>query len=85
MDDQRWNAFAVNQDGTIQWAPELGELVTDTTRDQVGKVAGWDGQEVALRPLDGGKRWYTTTYRRANDNERLRARVALYNRERRGW
>ncbi|WP_240351619.1 hypothetical protein [Streptomyces olivoreticuli] len=83
MDDQHRTAFAVNQHGTAQWAPGLGELVTDPARDQVGKVIGWDGRKVTLRPLDGGDPWHTTTYRRATDNERLRARVTLLNRARR--
>ncbi|MEU5429007.1 hypothetical protein AB0H73_25920 [Streptomyces olivoreticuli] len=83
MDDQRRTAFVVNQGGTAKWALGPGELITDTASDRVGRVVGWNGEEVAIAPLDGGEPWHTTTYRRANDIERLRARVALLNRERR--
>ncbi|GAA3085699.1 hypothetical protein GCM10020000_85180 [Streptomyces olivoverticillatus] len=76
-------SFVVNGSGTTKWVPELDELVIDTTRDQVGQTIGWDGQEVTLRPLNGGDSWHTTTYRRANNTERLRARITLLNRERR--
>lgn len=85
MGDQQRSAFVANQGETTQWTPGLGELVTDTTRDQAGKAIGWDGEEVTLRPLDGGQPWHTSTYRRATNTERLRARVVMYNRERCGW
>ncbi|MFC5723229.1 hypothetical protein ACFP1Z_23955 [Streptomyces gamaensis] len=87
-------AFIVNRDGTAErnahesdgmpkWAPEPGELVTDTSRDRVGKAIGWDGHEVTIRPLDGGEPWHTSSYRPANAQDRLRARVVVLNRERR--
>lgn len=76
--------FVVSRSGTVKWSPKIGDLVTDTSRDRVGKVVGSDGDTVSIAPLDGGETWRTTTYRPANGNDRLRARVALINRERRG-
>ncbi|MEV4438797.1 hypothetical protein AB0K09_07205 [Streptomyces sp. NPDC049577] len=83
-------AFVVDPAGTAAWSPRPGDLVTDTSRDRIGKAVGWDGAEVIIAPLDGGAAWNTGTYRPANDHERLRARVILLNREHgrsglRGW
>ncbi|MEH6373611.1 hypothetical protein V7793_04500 [Streptomyces sp. KLMMK] len=76
--------FVVTCHGTTRWSPNIGDLVTDTTLDRVGKAVGWDGETVSIAPLDGGEPWHTTTYRPASTHDRLRARVAVINREHRG-
>ncbi|WP_367129893.1 MULTISPECIES: hypothetical protein [Streptomyces] len=83
-DGEQRPTFVVTRSGTVKWSPDIGDLVTDTTRDRVGRAVGWDGDVVSIAPLDGGEPWETATYRPANDNDRLRARVAVINRERRG-
>ncbi|WP_424888106.1 hypothetical protein [Streptomyces sp. XH2] len=75
--------FVVSRGGTVKWSLEIGDLVTDTTRDRIGRVVRWDGDVVSIAPLGGGEPWQTATYRPANDKDRLRARVAVINRERR--
>lgn len=76
--------FVVSRSGTVKWSPNIGDLVTDTSSDRVGKAVGWDGETVSIAPLDGGEPWHTTTYRLPTTQDRLRARVTLLNRQRRG-
>ncbi|MBH1935767.1 hypothetical protein I5Q34_16060 [Streptomyces sp. AV19] len=80
-------SFTVNGSGTARWVPNPGDLVTDTSSGRIGKVVAWDGSlgRVTLRPLVGGELWHTAEYRPANNNDRLRARVVVLNREGRGW
>lgn len=75
--------FVRTRSGSVKWSPDVGDLVTDPALDRVGKAVGWDGEIVSIAPLDGGEPWHTTTYRPATASERLRARVAVINRERR--
>ncbi|MFI9204053.1 hypothetical protein [Streptomyces sp. NPDC053048] len=83
-DDAQRPTFVVTRSGTVKWSPNIGDLITDTSCDRVGRAVGWDGDVVSIAPLDGGEPWHTTTYRPANAKDRLRARATVINRERRG-
>lgn len=37
--------------------PSLGDTVEDTSRKRVGKVMGFEGPYVQLRPIGGGREW----------------------------
>ncbi|MFG2183049.1 hypothetical protein ACGFLS_30620 [Streptomyces abikoensis] len=79
--------FAVTGSGTARWVPNLGDLVTDTAHDRVGKMIAWDGEQrrVTLRSLNSEELWNTTEYREPTDADTVRARNLVLNRERRGW
>jgi hypothetical protein len=36
---------------------KLGDLVEDTGAQRVGRVMGFEGPYVQLRPVDGGREW----------------------------
>ncbi|MFF1692967.1 hypothetical protein ACFVXC_04985 [Streptomyces sp. NPDC058257] len=38
-------------------APTVGEAVHDSGRDRVGRVMGYEGPYIQLRPLAGGREW----------------------------
>ncbi|MGK5638348.1 hypothetical protein ACSNOK_08545 [Streptomyces sp. URMC 126] len=65
------------------WIPQPLELILDTERDRFGIAVGWDHdtERLTLRPLEGGRTWHPTHYRRATRTDRLRARVIELNRE----
>lgn len=37
--------------------PAIGDTVEDTARRRVGKVMGYEGPYVQLRPIGGGREW----------------------------
>jgi len=39
------------------YTPQLGDTVEDTRRKRVGKVMGFEGPYVQLRPIGGGIEW----------------------------
>lgn len=69
------------------WIPGPGDLVADTARDVIGTAVAWDGKrrEVTMKPLPDGDLWRTTHYRKPTNIDRMRARVVMLTRERRGW
>ncbi|WP_189785269.1 hypothetical protein [Streptomyces capitiformicae] len=40
-----------------EYRPKLGDTVEDTGRKRVGKVMGFEGPYVQLRPIGGGVEW----------------------------
>ncbi|MGW7244294.1 hypothetical protein [Streptomyces sp. NPDC054804] len=42
------------------YAPKIGETVEDTERRRIGKVMGFVGPYVQLRPVEGGREWDAT-------------------------
>jgi hypothetical protein len=58
-------------------APDVGELVYDTTQDRVGEVMDYQGGRAVLRPSGGGIEWEAAPQelRPADAYDRLRARV----------
>ncbi|MFJ8153995.1 hypothetical protein [Streptomyces sp. NPDC094468] len=42
------------------YEPRLGETVEDTERKRIGKVMGFEGPYVQLRPVEGGREWDAT-------------------------
>jgi hypothetical protein len=41
------------------YQPKLGDLVEDTSARRIGRVMGFVGPYVQLRPIDGGREWDT--------------------------
>ena len=39
------------------YEPRLGETVKDTEHGRIGKVMGFEGPYVQLRPIEGGREW----------------------------
>jgi hypothetical protein len=39
------------------YKPNTGDLVEDTSTKKIGKVMGFEGPYVQLRPVDGGREW----------------------------
>ena len=66
--------------------PSLGDTVEDTERKRVGKVMGFEGPYVQLRPIGGGVEWDATpgTLRVLTTAEALSAGVAEANARSRG-
>ncbi|MFS8200612.1 putative ATP-grasp-modified RiPP [Streptomyces sp. CWNU-52B] len=42
---------------TAQYKPGLGDTVEDTQRQAIGRVMGFVGPYVQVRPVDGGREW----------------------------
>ncbi|MET9086185.1 hypothetical protein ABZX77_30650 [Streptomyces sp. NPDC004237] len=42
------------------YEPRLGETVEDTEHRRIGKVMGFEGPYVQLRPIEGGREWDAT-------------------------
>lgn len=63
------------------YKPRLGDTVEDTQRQKIGKVMGFVGPYVQLRPVDGGQEWDTRleTLRPATRDQALSAGVAAAN------
>lgn len=61
--------------------PQVGDTVEDTERKQVGKVMGFEGPYVQLRPIGGGREWDARPdrLRRLTRAEALSADVAAAN------
>ncbi|MGW0705195.1 hypothetical protein ACWD4G_04345 [Streptomyces sp. NPDC002643] len=61
--------------------PVIGDTVEDTDRKRVGKVMGFEGPYVQLRPIGGGREWDACAdrLRRLTLAETLSAEVAAAN------
>ncbi|MGW0826919.1 hypothetical protein [Streptomyces sp. NPDC002845] len=68
------------------YRPRLGDAVEDTQRQKVGKVMGFVGPYVQLRPVDGGREWDARPekLRPATRDQALSAGVAAVNARSRG-
>ncbi|MFF1420783.1 hypothetical protein [Streptomyces sp. NPDC058280] len=68
-----------------EYVPELGSYAVDSRDGRVGRVMGFEGTYVQLRPPGGGVEWDCPPecVRQATPGEVLRARVKELNRERR--
>ncbi len=68
------------------YRPEPGDLVEDTGNKKTGKVMGFEGPYVQLRPLGGGREWDAKpeNLKPATLPEALRAGVAAANARSRG-
>ncbi|MGW0824687.1 hypothetical protein [Streptomyces sp. NPDC002845] len=68
------------------YLPRLGDTVEDTGRKRVGKVMGFEGPYVQLRPVGGGREWDTRpeNLRQLTPAEALSAGVAAANARSRG-
>ncbi|MEI5520640.1 hypothetical protein WB388_08500 [Streptomyces brasiliscabiei] len=68
------------------YQPALGDLVEDTARKRVGKVMGFEGPYVQLRPIGGGREWDAEpgSIRQATLAQALSAGVAVANARSRG-
>lgn len=68
------------------YEPNLGDTVEDTARRRIGKVMGFEGPYVQLRPIGGGVEWDAepATLRPLTPSEALSAGVALANARSRG-
>lgn len=66
--------------------PSLGDTVEDTVRKRVGKVMGFEGPYVQLRPIGGGREWDAdpASLRLLPLSEALSAGVATANARSRG-
>lgn len=66
--------------------PSLGDIVEDTDRSKIGKVMGFHGPYVQLRPIGGGREWDArpVALRPATLSEGLSAGVAVANARSRG-
>jgi hypothetical protein len=64
----------------------LGDTVEDTGSKKIGKVMGFEGPYVQLRPIGGGREWDCTLgkLRRLTLTEALSAGVAAANARSRG-
>ncbi|MFI6282597.1 hypothetical protein [Streptomyces sp. NPDC050988] len=69
-----------------QYAPALGDTVEDTRRRAIGRVMGFVGPYVQLRPVDGGREWDARQewLRPVSLTEALSAGVAAANARSRG-
>lgn len=45
------------------YEPRIGETVEDTEHGRIGKVMGFEGPYVQLRPIEGGREWDATSER----------------------
>ncbi|MFJ9426331.1 hypothetical protein [Streptomyces sp. NPDC101249] len=48
---------AREHDFADEYQPHVGETAEDTATRRVGKVMGFEGPYVQLRPIQGGKEW----------------------------
>jgi hypothetical protein len=66
--------------------PKIGEIVEDTGAQRIGRVMGFEGPYVQLRPVDGGREWDARSdrLRPATLAEALSAGVAAANARSRG-
>ena len=68
------------------YKPNLGDTVEDTGTKRVGKVMGFEGLYVQMRPIGGGLEWdaQLENLQPATDAEALRSAVAMANARSRG-
>jgi hypothetical protein len=68
------------------YEPALGDTVEDTGRGRFGRVMGFEGPYVQLRPIGGGREWDADPehIRRTTLSEALRADVKAANARSRG-
>ncbi|MEJ8657216.1 MULTISPECIES: hypothetical protein [Streptomyces] len=66
--------------------PAVGSYVIDTSTGRMGRVMGYEGPYVQLRPIGGGREWDCApeVVRAATAMERLRAATAYANARSRG-
>ncbi|MER6091127.1 hypothetical protein ABT172_24625 [Streptomyces bluensis] len=66
--------------------PPIGTYAVDTLTGRVGRVMGYEGPYVQLRPVGGGREWDCAPecLRAATTIERLRAATAYENARSRG-
>lgn len=71
---------------TTPYEPRLGETVEDTGTRKIGKVMGFQGPYVQLRPAAGGMEWDAEpqNLRPVATTDSLRAAVAAANARSRG-
>ncbi|MDX3455564.1 hypothetical protein PV396_27120 [Streptomyces sp. ME02-8801-2C] len=68
------------------YEPNLGDTVEDTGTRKVGKVMGYVGPYVQLRPIGGGREWDARPddLRPVTESQALRTAVAVANARSRG-
>ncbi|MGW0819899.1 hypothetical protein [Streptomyces sp. NPDC002845] len=68
------------------YEPRLGDTVEDTGRKKVGRVMGFEGPYVQLRPVGGGREWDARPekLRQVTLAEAISAGVAVVNARSRG-
>ena len=68
------------------YKPNLGDTVEDTSANKVGKVMGFEGPYVQVRPIGGGLEWDARpdNLRPVTGTEALRSAVAVANARSRG-
>ncbi|MDT0567933.1 hypothetical protein RM704_10695 [Streptomyces sp. DSM 3412] len=68
------------------YKPQIGDTVEDTGRARFGRVMGFEGPYVQLRPISGGREWDADPehIRQATLSEALRADVKVANARSRG-
>jgi hypothetical protein len=70
----------------VTYEPRLGDLVEDTGVGKIGKVMGFEGPYVQMRPVGGGCEWDAEPgrLRPVAVSEALRAGVSVANARSRG-
>lgn len=68
------------------YMPNLGDAVEDTGVRRIGRVMGFEGPYVQLRPVGGGREWGARpeNLRPVTDAQALRSAVAMANARSRG-
>lgn len=68
------------------YMPNLGDAVEDTGVRRIGRVMGFEGPYVQLRPVGGGREWDARpeNLRPVTDAQALRSAVAMANARSRG-
>lgn len=68
------------------YKPHLGDTVEDTGTRRIGKVMGFEGPYVQVRPVGGGREWdaQPENLRPVTDAQALRSAVAVANARSRG-
>jgi hypothetical protein len=68
------------------YKPDLGDTVEDTGTRRIGKVMGFEGSYVQVRPVGGGREWDARpeNLRPVTDADALSSAVAVANARSRG-
>ncbi|NEC85136.1 hypothetical protein [Streptomyces sp. SID12501] len=68
------------------YKPNLGDTVEDADAGRIGKVMGFEGPYVQVRPVGGGREWDARPddLRPVTDAQALRSAVAVANARSRG-
>jgi hypothetical protein len=71
---------------TTTYKPNRGDIVEDTITKRIGKVMGFEGPYVQLRPVGGGLEWDARpeNLRPVTDADALSSAVAVANARSRG-